>query len=365
MASATKQANNPPEFWTITAFRRPEAMATFARGIEGDGWDGLYVHDSQNLWGDPFVYMTLAALATDRLKLGIGTSNPVTRHPATSAAAIASVNAIAPGRISMGIGRGDSAIAYIGGSPSNLAHFRSYLQSLRKYLNRQEVDFASIDGWLKQSAGAEAAVDQMPGTSRLQWLTPEDSVVPIEVMATGPKMIEIAARYADSVFLGLGADMERLRWAVALAREISADRTDIAQFSITATASVAVCDDRSQARAMVADNVASSARWSAMHGKIVGPADEKKAATFKKIADEYQMTRHGHSGRQKEAIDDAFIDNFAIAGPVDYCIERLRQVRDLGVERMVISPPMDDFGEAGERAYRDLISKVIPEVRRS
>lgn len=363
--TTTRSTAGPTEFWTICGFRRPEDIAKFARGIEADGWDGLSVHDSQNLWGDPFVYMTIAALATDRLKFGISTSNPVTRHPATSAAAIASVNAIAPGRVRMGIGRGDSVMAYIGGSPSSLAHFRSYLQTLRKYLNRQEVDFESIAGWLEQSAGVEAAVDKMPGGSRLQWLTENDTVVPIDVMATGPKMIEIAARYADSVALGLGADIERLKWGAALAREKAAGRTDTQRVGLSAGVYVAVHDDRTQARAMLADSIASSARWSAMHGKLVGPADDQKAATFRQIANAYQMTRHGHAGKLKTTVDDAFIDTFAIAGPVAYCVERLQEISDLGMDRISIARPVGDFGQAGQRSYRDLVEKVLPELRRS
>lgn len=351
------------EFWTMAGFRRPEEIAPFARRIEADGWDGLTLHDSQNLWGDPFVYMTAAALATQRLKFNIGTSNPVTRHPAASAAAIASVAALAPGRIGMGIGRGDSAMAYIGGSPASLAHFRSYLQTLRQYLHRQEVDFDAIAGWLDQGRGPSAAVDRLPGGSRLQWLTEADEVVPIEVMATGPKMIQIAARHADTVFLGLGANVERLTWGIALAREAFAGRTDIPRLRIAASAYVAVCDDRAQARAMLADNVSSSARWSAMHGKFVGPGDAAMAATVEKIARDYQMTRHGHAGRQKEPIGDDFIDAFAIAGPVDYCVERIRRLIALGLDKLTLAPPQGDHGEAGRQAYADLIGKVLPQLR--
>lgn len=363
--TATNLGRRPTEFWTLTAFSRPENMAAFANRIEADGWHGLSVHDSQNLWGDPFVYMTLAALATKELKFTIATSNPVTRHPAVSASAIASVHAIAPGRVTMGIGRGDSAIAYIGGSPSNLRHFRSYLQSLRKYLNKQEVDTADIAEWLANSNGADAAADQMPVGSRLQWLTEDDSVVPIEVMATGPKTIGIGAQYADAICFGLGADVERLKWGVAVAKEKFAGRKDIPRLKIGAAVSVAVCEDRAQGRAMLANLVAASARWSAMHGKLVGPAEKKKAEMFELIAKNYEMTRHGDTGKQTNVLSDEFLDNFAIIGPIEHCVERLEELIAVGLDKISIAPPVGDFGDAGKRAYSDLINKVIPKVRRS
>jgi len=107
------------EFWMPMGWTRPENMATLAQRAEADGWDGLMVSDTQCLQADPFVMMTLAAAATTRLSLSIAASNPVTRHPSVAACAAASVAAVAGERISYGIGRGDSALAYTGGVGSD------------------------------------------------------------------------------------------------------------------------------------------------------------------------------------------------------------------------------------------------------
>ena len=50
--------------------------------------------------------MTTAAVATERLRLSTGVTNPVTRHPAVTAGAAASVQSVSGGRMSLAIGRG-------------------------------------------------------------------------------------------------------------------------------------------------------------------------------------------------------------------------------------------------------------------
>ncbi|PON14297.1 hypothetical protein C2W62_29815 [Candidatus Entotheonella serta] len=93
------------EFWT-SGFSAPRGIVHVARDAEAQGWDGLSVVDSQNLSGDSFVALTMAATATERLKLGTGVTNSITRNAATLATAIASVHSVFRGRAVLGIGRG-------------------------------------------------------------------------------------------------------------------------------------------------------------------------------------------------------------------------------------------------------------------
>ena len=53
----------------------PRASARTAREAEEAGWDGLLVVDSQNLSGDPYVALAMAATATSRFGLGTGVTN--------------------------------------------------------------------------------------------------------------------------------------------------------------------------------------------------------------------------------------------------------------------------------------------------
>ena len=99
------------------AFAFPHRVAELARQVEAWGFTGLLVADSQNLNADVWVELALAAAATDRIGLGPGVTNPVTRHPAVSASAALTLQAESGGRTVLGVGRGDSALTQIGRRP--------------------------------------------------------------------------------------------------------------------------------------------------------------------------------------------------------------------------------------------------------
>src|SRR5215468_7224566 len=122
------------EVWLGT-FPTPGRAVGLAQMAEADGWDGLAFTDSQNLGGDPFAALALAAHATERLKLGTGASNCATRHPAVVASAIATIQVESGGRAALGIARGDSAMAFIGRKPQPLAEFAAGLRMVHTYLN--------------------------------------------------------------------------------------------------------------------------------------------------------------------------------------------------------------------------------------
>ena len=130
------------EFWlgTFPTLGRARDLAEMA---EADGWDGLAFTDSQNLHGDTFAQLALAAHATRRLRLATGATNPATRHPAVVASAIATIQAESGGRAVLGIARGDSALAYVGRPPMPFAEFAAALEQIQTYLRGEAV--ASTD----------------------------------------------------------------------------------------------------------------------------------------------------------------------------------------------------------------------------
>ncbi len=118
------------EFWT-TGAGVPRAGWRRAVEAERQGYDGIVFVDSQNLSGDPYVAMGIAATQTETLCLGTGVTNPFTRHPAVTASAISSIQAESGGRAVLGIGRGDSALAHLGYAPAKVPFFEDYLSRLR------------------------------------------------------------------------------------------------------------------------------------------------------------------------------------------------------------------------------------------
>ena len=110
------------ELWTM---RIPEIGTVVAQAERAErlGWDGITFTDSQNLVGDPFVAVALAAAATERLRFATGVTNAYTRHPAALANVAATVQETSGGRFVLGIGRGDTALFHLGLKPMPVVEF--------------------------------------------------------------------------------------------------------------------------------------------------------------------------------------------------------------------------------------------------
>src|SRR5436190_15207059 len=198
-----REAEDRMQLWT-TQVASARGAQRMAQEVEAAGWDGLLVVDSQNLSGDPYVALALAATVTKRIGLGTGVTNSVTRHAAATATAITSVNRVSNGRAVLGIGRGDSALAHLGRAPARLRQFERYLEQLQAYLRGESVPFEEIDIPLEAAPPMSALhLHDAPPASRIAWI--DDGIkagrakVPMEVAASGPKVIAMSALHAERV----------------------------------------------------------------------------------------------------------------------------------------------------------------------
>jgi 5,10-methylenetetrahydromethanopterin reductase len=347
-----------PEVWTV-GIGLPGFVTLQAERAEAAGFDGLVMVDSQNLAGDPYVALATAATVTDRLLLGTGVTNPVTRHPAVTAAAIASVQGASGGRAVLGIGRGDSALAHLGRAPASVPAFERYLTDLQTYLRGEAVAFE--EGDLDRLGLAEA-----PTESRLEWVGMTGAKVPVAVAATGPRVLAAAARRADRVWLAVGADPERVRWARSVVHAARADAgLDLERVSLGAFVNVVAHPDTDVALQLASGSLASFARFSVMHGTPTGPVTEDQRAVLTNVHAAYDMTAHTRAGAaQTGALTSAFADRFAVLGPPDACVARLRELLALGLDQLVVVGPAvgADRKEAG-LAQRRFAEEVLPALR--
>ncbi len=341
----------------------PRRIARTATETEAAGWDGLCVVDSQNLSGDAFVALAVAATVTDRIGLGTAVGNSVTRVAAANAAGALSVDAVSGGRMVFGIGRGDSALAHLGRAPGTVAHFERHLQQVQAYLRGDEVPFEDVD----IPVNVAPPVDEMelasgPGVSRMVWNRAERKV-PVEVSATGPRVIGIAAVHAERVMLALGSDPKRIAWGIEVAKQARTDAgldPDGVKFGAYVNC---VCHrDIERARELIKGAVSIFARFSVMHGTVIGPATDTTETSLRTIHDVYDMGSHSRNeSRQAETLTSEFIDEFGIAGPPDHCIERLRSLEDLGLDKVLIAASfqLEDSGE-GRGARQLMETEVLP-----
>jgi 5,10-methylenetetrahydromethanopterin reductase len=355
----------PLELWTVR-LGLPGTVGGLARRLESEGWNGLALGDSQNLAADPYVELFAAVGATSHLQLGTAVTNPVTRHPAVTAAAIATLQAESGGRVSLGIGRGDSALSHIGLAPAPVTIFARYLERLQGYLRGEEVPFDMEADALGGLRGVESlGLADRPKGSRLQWLPAGTPKVPVDVTASGPRMIAIGATLGDRVTFAVGADPERVRWAVDVARGSRGEAGLVPdELPMAVFVPVAVHPDRARARYLTSGAVGSVARFSVMHGKVVGPADETRRRALEGVHRSYDMTHHfTHGASQTAALSDDLIDAFSIAGPPSYCIDRLLELAEIGISRVVVAPGAAATGPDRDElrlARRRLVEEVMP-----
>ncbi len=348
------------EIWTNGA-GMPRDFVHRAQQAEQAGFDGITIVDSQNLSGDPYVALALAGAATENIKLATSVTNPYTRHPAVTACAIATVHAVSGGRAVLGIGRGDSALAHLGYAPASIPVFKDYLERLQGYLNGEEMPFAS-DSNLEVLNLATT-----PTSSKILWLRPgRFPKITVDVAATGPRVIRMAAKVADRITFAVGADVSRMEWGIRTAREAREQAgMDPDGLALGAYVNMVVHDDPETARRMGEGSLSVFGRFQAMFGEMVGPASEAQKQSTEAIHDAYDMTRHTQAGSaQTTQITPEFASEFGIFGPSDYCIERIKAITVLGVRRLVILGG-GDRGEPGKTAEaRDrFLQEVLPKIR--
>jgi 5,10-methylenetetrahydromethanopterin reductase len=87
----------------------------------------LALPDSPAFIRELYVTAAMAATHTERTTIMTGVTNPVSRDPSVTAAALFTLDELAPGRISLGIGTGDSALWGVGKRPAKLARLREYI----------------------------------------------------------------------------------------------------------------------------------------------------------------------------------------------------------------------------------------------
>jgi 5,10-methylenetetrahydromethanopterin reductase len=351
-----------PEFFTY-GHAHPGKFARMAKNAEDQGWDGVTCGESQNLTGDPFVAMALGAQTTTRIKLATSVAITATRHPATTACAAATCQVESNGRIVLGIGTGDSATAHLGLRPEPLRLFTRYMERLQGYLRGDEVPFdLEADGKGGQHASSDAmGMASGPKASKLHWLDPAVPKVPVEIAASGPKTIAMAARLGDGVGFAVGANPQRIGWAVDLARSARKDAgLDPDGIPFAAYLPLFCHPDRNRAVELISGTVASFAHLSSMYGTISGPADESQQKTLTAIRDNYDMAKHQTvNSPQSKFLTDDVIDAFAIAGPPGYCVERLQECAELGISKFIFVGYSFEMDPDEARASRRRIAEEI------
>lgn len=178
-----------------------------ARIAEAHGFSHWWTADSELMAADPYVGLAAAALATKRIVLGTGVAVAGTRIAPVTACAIASINALAPGRVVLGLGTGNSARRAMGLPPYRTSELREHVRVVRGLLGGGEVEYRQ---------GEERRPIRF-FHQQLQLVNTRDRI-PIYVAANAPRAIELAGEVGDGFITSRTNSVEGWRQAWARAR---------------------------------------------------------------------------------------------------------------------------------------------------
>jgi 5,10-methylenetetrahydromethanopterin reductase len=163
-------------------------LATFAdswkivKRAEELGYGRVWFYDTHMLNADVFVAMSAAAMATSKIRLGTGVLIPSNRIAPVAASALASVNALAPGRVDFGISTGSTARSTMGLGPVKLAEMKDYVRVVRGLLAGETLEWG-FEGKRR----------------KIRFLNPEIGAInirdpiPLHISAVGPKARRVTA----------------------------------------------------------------------------------------------------------------------------------------------------------------------------
>ena len=348
------------EIWLASVHVAGTAVAVGQRA-EAEGFDGISFGDTQNIAADPFAGLCLAATRTERLGLMVGVTNPVTRLPAVVASAIATVQVESGGRAVLGLGRGDSSLGHVGRVPASVDVTGQFAEDVQAYLRADVVD---IDGY----------------PSQIPWIGQTGQPkVPLDVAATGPRMLALGARSAERLTVNVGALADRVAWAVDIARQVrQATARPAAPLSLGAYLVVAAHPEVRVARQLARGSVAPYAHFSGMPGSPSTGLSDEDRAVIEAVTADYGVSGHStrhpsesvRRGEQQalhvQHLDDGFLDRFGVVGTPAHCAAKLGELAALGLERVLLVEGRDAAApEEERRAHRCLVEDVLPALRQA
>ncbi len=315
-----------------------------AKRAESYGFEYVWTFDSHILWQEPYVIYSQILAETRNVIVGPMVTNPATRDWTVTASLYATLNEMYGNRTVCGIGRGDSAVRVTNGAPTTLATLRESVHVIREMANGRSVDYK----------GSEL---------RLPWAA--KSRLEVWVAAYGPKALALTGEVGDGFILQL-ADLSIAEFTInsvrAAAKAAGRNPDDIticvaAPAYITDGSKEGLAHGREQCRwfgGMVGNHVAD------IVARYGDDAPVPKALTdYIKGRQGYDYNEHGQAGNtHTNFVPDEIVDRFCIIGPPEAHIERMKQLKDLGVDQFSVYLQHDDKDNTLQ-AYGE---KVMPAV---
>lgn len=330
------------------------------------GYSHAWLADSQMLWSDCYACLALAADRTSTINLGTGVAIAGTRPAPVNAAAIATINKLAPGRTFFGTGAGNTAQRIMGLPPVRIAQFSSYLDEVVPLVKGEEA--------MHGDEGHKVPIRHiMPDRGFVNF---EDKI-PVYVSGFGPKSLALAGKHGDGAVLGVNRpDAVAMSWQAIEAGARAAGRTlDRESFYTTALTTIVVLEE---GEAITSERVKSQCGAMAM-ASVHYAYDQYRNfghqppgylhgiwEDYTKLLETYpEERRHQriHAGHncwvlpeEEKFLTEGVLSASSMIGTPDTLRDRVSALEEAGLNQIMILPNIDTKEDVLEEVAQHLIS---------
>lgn len=331
------------EFGAVLQTNPPASRTVhLAKLAEQYGFEYVWTFDSHLLWQEPYVIYSAILAETHRVIVGPMVTNPATRDWTVTASVFATLNEMYGNRTIIGIGRGDSAVRVTNGAPTTLATLRESIHVIRELANSRPVEYNG---------------------SQLQFPWSKGSKVDVWVAAYGPLALKLTGEVGDGFILQL-ADLDIAEWMIKTVRDAAAAAgRDPMSVKFCVAAPMYIGDNtehmRNQTRwfgGMVGNHVADIVSKYGDGGSV-----PKALTDYIKLREGYDYNSHGKAGNDHvEFVPDEIVDRFCVLGTAEQHIEKLKALKELGVDQFA-GYLQHDNKEETLRVYGETVMPALRE----
>jgi 5,10-methylenetetrahydromethanopterin reductase len=249
-------------------------------------------------------------------------TNFETRHPSVTAAAAGTLDEIAPGRVILGVGTGDSSIKTLGLRPTSLARMREQIAVSRALLRGEPVEFEE----------REMRIEAAP-----------TEAVPIYMAANAPKALALAGELCDGVITVAGIRPDALETALGhIAEGATRAGRSLSKLDVCAGVICHVTDDRREAARIMRPYVVAMAQTGGQAALREAGIEVDPPAVVGGIYPDVSHAKDwgAASAASEEWVTDEqalrFADRFCLVGPADECADRLAEAAAAGATSFYI-----------------------------
>ena len=331
------------------------------------GFTHAWFYDTHLLNAEVFVAMGAAAMQTSKIKLCTGVLIPSNRIAPVAASALASLNALAPGRIEMGVGTGFTGRRTMGLPAITLARLEEYLRVVEALLRGETTD------WSEEG-----------GRHKVRFLNPEkgyiniDDPIPTHISAFGPRGRALTAKLGKGWLSGGGKPAQAtaaLNEMKKSSLEAGRDVKDL--YSTTFCAGCVLREgeaaDSPRARAQAGPSITMLFHDYAEHDELgsitkplpfLKPLYERYLEIYKTYQPEdarYLTNHRGHlmflRPEEEQLLSADLIRNMTMTGPQEELVEGVKAFKAAGFSQLAIHlrnghemEMLEDWGKVIEKA---------------